>query len=65
MNNNKEYTYYMRLRSPSIGTQPRGTISINYDTVTINNHEYWGSVTYNRPLTESELYDYDLDDITV
>ena len=60
-NNIKTYTYYCRLRPPSIGCQPKGTISINYDMITIDNREYWGSVTYNRPLTDEEIYNYDLD----
>lgn len=60
-NNNKEYTYYMRLRPPSIGTQPRGTTNINSESITINGYQYHGSVTYNRELTQNEIYDYDLD----
>lgn len=58
---NKEYTYYCRLREPGIGCQPKGTISINFNPITVNGREYWGSVTYNRPLTENEMYNYDLD----
>ena len=65
MNNNKEYTYYMRLRPPAPGCQPKGTISINSDAIIINNREYHGSVTYNRELTKEEIYNYDLDYITV
>lgn len=57
----KTYTYYCRLRPPAPGAIPKDTIKINYDNITINNREYWGSVTYNRPLTENEMYNYDLD----
>ena len=60
--NNKEYTYYCRLRLPTPGTQPKkGLLRVNSDGVTMNNREYWGTVTYNRELTESELFNYDLD----
>ena len=65
MTKNKQYTYYFRLRPPSIGTHPKGSISINFDTITVNGREYWGSVTYSRPLTDEEIYNYDLDYIEV
>lgn len=55
------YTYYFRLRPPSIGTQPKGFIELNPDSITKNGREYWGSVTYDRQLTENEMYNYDLD----
>lgn len=59
---NKTYTYYCRLRPPGIGCQPRkGLVEINYNSVNIGNREYWGSVTYNRQLTEQEIFNYDLD----
>ncbi len=58
----KTYTYYCRLRPPAPGCQPkRGLIEIDYNSITANNREYWGSITYNRPLTENEMYNYDLD----
>lgn len=61
MTNNKQYTYYYRLRPPGIGCQPKnGLIAIDYNSVNIG-REYWGSVTYNRPLTKNEMYNYDLD----
>lgn len=61
-NQQKEYTYYYRLRQPGIGCQPKnGLIEIDYNSVNIGNREYWGSVTYNRPLTDEEIYSYDLD----
>lgn len=65
INNSITYTYYMRLRPPSIGTQPKGTISINTNRLFIDYedcyYEFWGSVTYDRPLTDAEVYDYDLE----
>ena len=60
-NNNKTYTYYYRLRPPSIGTQPKDFIKLNPNSIIVNNREYWGSVSYHRELTEKELYQYDLD----
>ena len=59
--NKKTYTYYFRLRPPSIGTQPKGFIKLNTELITVNDREYWGSVTYDRPLTSTEIYNYDLD----
>lgn len=55
------YTYYCRLRPPAPGAIPRGTTSINFNEIVINNREYWGAVTYNRELTKDEIYNYDLD----
>lgn len=58
----KEYKYYYRLRPPSIGCQPRkGLIKMESEMITIDDYEYWGYVTYDRPLTENECYEYDLD----
>ena len=58
----KTYTYYCRLRPPAPGCQPRkGLLKIDFNEVIIQGREYWGSVTYNRQLTENELYNYDLD----
>lgn len=62
---NKTYIYYFRLRPPALGTHPKGFIKLNTDSITINGREYWGSVTYNRKLTDQEIYDYDLDYITI
>jgi hypothetical protein len=59
--NKEAYTYYCRLRPPAPGAIPRGTTSINFNEIVVNDRKYWGSVTYDRELTESEIYDYDLD----
>lgn len=62
--NNKEYTYYCRLRPPMPGGQPKkGLTKTSCNSITVNNREYWGTVTYDRQLTESELFNYDLDKI--
>lgn len=58
----KTYTYYCRFRPPAPGCQPKkGLIDIEHNFITINNYKYWGSVTYNRQLTEQEIFNYDLD----
>ena len=60
--NNKTCTYYYRLRPPSPGCQPKeGIIEFNFCKIMINGREYWGSVDYNRQLTDKELFNYDLD----
>ena len=56
-----KYTYYFRLRPPSIGTQPKDFIEFSGEPIVKNKKEYWGYVVYNRKLTESEMYQYDLD----
>lgn len=56
------YTYYYRLRPPGPGCQPSGSIAIVFEDTIIEGRHYWGSVTYNRPLTEQEKYSYDLDE---
>jgi hypothetical protein len=61
---NKTYTYYCRLRPPGPGCQPRGFISIDFNSTKNNGREYWGSVTYDRQLTDDEIFNYDLDYIT-
>lgn len=56
------YTYYYRLRPLSIGCQPsKGLLKINSEKIIHNDREYWGYAEYDRELTDSELYDYDLD----
>ena len=60
---NKTFTYYYRLRPPSPGCQPKnGLLEMNSEKVIHNDRTYWGSCTYDRELTKSELYDYDLDE---
>jgi len=57
-----KHTYYYRLRPPAPGCQPKqGLLEMNSQKITHNNREYWGSCTYDRELTDKELYEYDLD----
>ena len=52
------YKYGMRLRGCSIGTQPKdGFLSREDDPL----DEYHDVLIYNRPLTERERFQYDLD----
>ena len=56
------YTYYYRLRPPAPGCQPKnGMLEMNGEKIVHNDREYWGSCTYDRELTDKELYEYDLD----
>ena len=57
-----KHTYYFRLRPPSPGCQPsNGLLEMNGEKIIHNEREYWGSCTYDRELTDKELYEYDLD----
>jgi hypothetical protein len=52
------YKYGMRLRGCAIGTQPKdGFIEREDDPL----GDYWDIIVYDRPLTDKELKDYDLD----
>lgn len=56
------FTYYYRLRPPSIGCQPaNGLISMVGEPVEHNNRTYHGTCNYSRELSEKELSEYDLD----
>lgn len=55
-----EYRYGMRLRGFSIGCQPmKGFLRREDDTT----GRYYDILVYNRPLTESEIYSYELDSL--
>ena len=59
---NTTFTYFYRLRPPSMGCQPsKGLLEMSGDEIKHNSRVYWGTCTYNRELTEKEIYDYDLD----
>jgi len=61
MTENK-YTYYYRLRPPSMGCQPsKGLKEMTEDSILHNDRTYWGTCIYDRELTSKELYEYDLD----
>lgn len=56
------YTYYFRLRPPSPGCQPKqGLIKTDSNEIQYNDRKYWGYAVYDRELSDSELYQYDLD----
>ncbi|HHB2481370.1 TPA: hypothetical protein ACORDH_002821 [Bacillus cereus] len=52
-----KYWYEYRLRGCSLGAQPKGFIEVNHE------HGKWGAVAYDRPLTQKELIDYELNDM--
>lgn len=55
-----EYKYGMRLRGFSLGCQPmKGFLRREDDTT----GKYYDILVYNRPLTESEIYSYELDSL--
>lgn len=54
------YKYGMRLRPFSIGCQPKAGFIEREDDPT---GKYWDVIIYDRPLTEKELEDYELDDL--
>lgn len=56
----KMYKYGMKLRGFSIGCQPMdGFVERQDDT----SGRYWDILVYNRPLTDRELRDYDLEEV--
>ena len=53
----KEYLYGMRLRGYAPGCQPKeGLMNVYY-----GGGRYHNLISYNRPLTEKEMKDYELD----
>lgn len=56
----KEYRYGMRLRGFSIGCQPVQGLDHAEDDPT---GRYYNILVYNRPLTEQEIKDYELDEV--
>ena len=61
------YVYGMRLRPAAPGCQPKiGLTNIRYPQPTHNlmqGKRYWSILTYDRPLTDDECRNYDLDQI--
>lgn len=53
-NNNNVYWYEYRLRGFSLGCQPPNHIEVNH------NIGRFGAIAYNRPLTDKEIYQYEL-----
>lgn len=56
------YKYGMRLRGFSIGCQPKRGFVERLDD---ESGKYWDILLYDRPLTQKELDDYDLDFISI
>lgn len=57
----KEYLYGMRLRGYAPGCQPKeGLLNIYYGSQ-YGTRVYHNLISYNRPLTEKEMQDYELD----
>jgi hypothetical protein len=58
MNTNVLYTYGMRLRPFAPGCQPKlGLVTFDDDVL----NEYHSILLYNRPLSDKECFDYELD----
>lgn len=58
----KLYAYGMRLRGFSPGCQPKDGLVERVDS---NTRKYYDILLYNRPLTDKEIFDYDLTYIPV
>ena len=58
------YTYFTLYRPPSPGCQPSDGLieALDYSgkRPVTENKSAWGEVTYNRPLTDKEILDYEL-----
>jgi hypothetical protein len=53
------YKYGMRLREFGIGCQPSGVVKHEYTDK--NKCGYWSFIWYEKPLTDKEMFAYDLD----
>lgn len=54
-----KYLYGMRARPLSPGAQPKGVTEF-YPPL-LQYPQYWNIIVYDRPLTEQEISDYELD----
>ena len=59
----KEYRYGMRLRPFGIGCQPSDGFLRAEDGDKDSGGRYWNIIVYSRPLTEYEIFSYDLTDL--
>ena len=57
----KEYLYGMRLRGYAPGCQPKEGLMNVYFGSQYGTRVYHNLISYNRPLTEKEMKDYELD----
>ena len=57
------YKYGYKLRPPSIGTQPKGYLELEDKGISVRKDKngYWGYATYDRKLTDKEMFEYDLE----
>lgn len=59
------YAYGMRLRGFSPGCQPMEGLIDNLGAFNFNGRLYYDVLVYDRPLTDEEVRDYELDEIKV
>nr|DAV85300.1 MAG TPA: Defence against restriction A C-terminal [Bacteriophage sp.] len=60
--NKTYYFYYMLERPVSIGTQPDKFVSFTDEQgVTPSDRHHWGIVYYDRPLSDKEMNDYEME----
>lgn len=57
------YTYKCKYRPPMPGSVPRGFVRFTDGDKSVDDH--WGTVTYNRKLTEKEIQEYELEKMRV
>jgi len=59
------YCYAMLMRPPQLGAMPTdGLVSVSCEPVVPpSGHHTWGWIKYNRPLTDKEISDYELEEI--
>ena len=63
MENKPVYRYACLMRPPGPGAAPReGMISCSFEPGSApSGHHHWGVATYNRILTDKEVYNYELE----
>lgn len=61
----KEWIYRCLMRPPCPGAVPRqGLDRCDYcDGTTPGGHYFWGTVVYTRPLSEDDVWQYDLEEV--
>lgn len=56
------YVYYMLERPVDLGAQPDKLVTFTDEQGTApSGHHHWGTVYYDRPLSEQELKDYEME----
>ena len=60
-----KYRYYLTQRPPSPGCQPScGLVNVDFTTSKLNGHMVWGTVTYDRKLSQQEIEAYELTEVS-